>query len=181
MKINRFVLPLGAFVLLAVVLAIGVKHSPQNSVIKSVLIGHPAPEFTLPSLTDPTHPVSSKALLGKPYVLNVWATWCRECRLEHESLLQIQRLNQAPIIGLNWKDDDAGALAWIDQLGNPYTQIAVDKDGRTAIDWGVYGAPETFLIDANGIVIHKHVGPLSVQVWQRDFVPHLSGQPAGAT
>jgi len=178
---NKFLLPLAAFVLLAVVLGIGIKRSPEKSVIQSVLIGRPAPEFNLPSLTDPSAKVSTSALRGKPYVLNVWGTWCVECRAEHQSLLALQKLGQVPIIGLNWKDDEAQALSWLSELGNPYAQIAVDKEGRTAIDWGVYGAPESFLIDAKGIVIHKHVGAMTLEVWQRDFLPRLNGQPAGTT
>ncbi|MEP7243491.1 MAG: DsbE family thiol:disulfide interchange protein [Gammaproteobacteria bacterium] len=178
---NKFLLPLAAFVLLAVVLGIGIKRSPEKSVIASVLIGRPAPEFNLPSLTDPTTKVSTSALRGKPYVLNVWGTWCVECRAEHSSLLELQKLGEVPIIGLNWKDDEAQALSWLSELGNPYAQIAVDKEGRTAIDWGVYGAPESFLIDAKGIVIHKHVGAMTLEVWRRDFLPRLTGRAAGAT
>jgi len=178
---SKFLLPLGAFALLAVVLAIGIKRAPEKSVIASAIIGKPAPQFTLPSLTDPSARVSTAALQGKPYVLNVWGTWCVECRVEHQSLLEVQRLGQVPIIGLNWKDDDAGALEWISQLGNPYAQIAVDKDGRTAIDWGVYGAPETFLIDAKGIVIHKHVGPMSLDIWKRDFEPRIASRKVNPT
>jgi cytochrome c biogenesis protein CcmG/thiol:disulfide interchange protein DsbE len=178
---NKFIVPLAAFALLVVVLAIGIKRSPEKSFIPSVLIGRPAPEFTLPSLTDPNTKVSSATLHGKPYVLNVWGTWCVECRVEHQSLLEIQGLGQVPIIGLNWRDEEAQALDWIAKLGNPYTQIAVDKDGSTAIDLGVYGAPETFLVDAKGIIIHKHFGPLSMQIWQRDFVPKLTGHPADPT
>jgi len=178
---NKFLWPLGAFALLAVVLAIGVKRAPEKSTIASVLIGRPAPAFDLPNLTNPSARVSTAALQGKPYVLNVWATWCGACREEHQSLLELQRLGQVPIIGLNWRDDDAGALEWITQLGNPYSQIAVDKDGRTAIDWGVYGAPETFLIDAKGIVIHKHVGPMSLDIWKRDFEPRIAGRKVNPT
>jgi cytochrome c biogenesis protein CcmG/thiol:disulfide interchange protein DsbE len=178
---NKFVVPIIAFALLVVVLGIGIKRSPEKSFIPSVLVGRPAPEFTLPSLTDPSTMVSSATLRGKPYVLNVWGTWCVECRVEHQSLLEIQKLGQVPIIGLNWRDDDAQALAWIAQLGNPYAQIAVDKEGHAAIDLGVYGAPETFLVDAKGIIVHKHFGPLSLAIWQRDFVPKLMGHPADRT
>lgn len=178
---NKFILPLAAFVLLAVVLAVGIRRSPEKSVITSVLIGRTAPEFNLPSLTDPNTKVSTTALRGKPYVLNVWGTWCVECRAEHQSLLELQKLGQVPIIGLNWKDDEAQALAWLSQLGNPYAQIAVDKEGRTAIDWGVYGAPESFLVDAKGIVVHKHVGVMTLEIWRKEFLPRLNGTPAGPT
>jgi cytochrome c biogenesis protein CcmG/thiol:disulfide interchange protein DsbE len=178
---TRFILPLIAFAVLVAVFSIGIKRAPEKSVLASVLIGKPAPVFDLPSLTDPARRVSSKTLLGKPWLLNVWATWCGACREEHSSLLQIQQEGQVSIIGLNWKDEDAAALGWLGELGNPYTQIAVDKRGHAAIDWGVYGAPETFLVDAKGVVIYKHVGALSAEVWQREFLPRLTGRAPGST
>jgi len=170
---NRFLLPLGAFVLLAVVLAIGIRHSPEKGTIASPLIGKAAPQFALPVLTDPKRQLSSADLKGRWYVFNVWGTWCVACRDEHEALLQIQRLAEVPVIGLDWKDEDSLALRWLSELGNPYEVVAVDHDGRTAIDWGVYGAPETFLVNPEGIVVYKYVGPLSVQEWQTRFVPLL--------
>jgi cytochrome c biogenesis protein CcmG/thiol:disulfide interchange protein DsbE len=179
---NRFIVPLLAFVLLAGVLAYGVKRSPEKHFIASVMVGKPVPEFTLPSLTDPAKTVTSKSLHGKPYIINVWGTWCPACRDEHQSLLEIQQLGQVPLIGVDWRDTDEDALNYLARLGNPYTHVAVDKQGRLAIDLGVYGAPETFLIDAKGIIIHKHIGPLSVEAFKRDFEPKLSGQkPEGAT
>jgi cytochrome c biogenesis protein CcmG/thiol:disulfide interchange protein DsbE len=179
---NRFIIPLVAFVVLAAVLGYGVKRSPDKHFIASVMIGKPVPDFSLPSLTDPGKTVTSKSLHGKPYVINVWGTWCAACRDEHQALLDIQQLGQVPLIGVDWRDTDEDALNWLAQLGNPYTQVAVDKHGRLAIDLGVYGAPETFLIDANGTIIHKHIGPLSVEIFKRDFEPKLNGQqPAGAT
>jgi cytochrome c biogenesis protein CcmG/thiol:disulfide interchange protein DsbE len=177
---SRYIIPLIAFVLLAGVLYIGVLRSPERHIIASVLIGKPAPEFSLPSLTSPGAKVTSKDLQGKPYMLNVWGTWCAACRVEHQALLQIQQLGQVPIVGLNWRDDDDLALAWLARLGNPYSEIAVDKQGRLAIDLGVYGAPETFLIDAQGIIVHKHIGPLSMEIFKRDFEPRLSGQGSAA-
>jgi len=170
---NRFVVPLGVFALLVVVLWIGVLRSPEKSNIPSPLIGKPAPQFQLPNLTDPAAVVDSKQLRGRWYIFNVWGTWCSGCRAEHAQLLAMQQATTVPIVGLNWKDDEAQALQWLAQLGNPYTTIAVDKEGRIAIDWGVYGAPETFLVDPNGIVVHKHIGPLTPEAWARDFVPRL--------
>jgi cytochrome c biogenesis protein CcmG/thiol:disulfide interchange protein DsbE len=179
---SRFLIPLLAFVVLAGVLAYGVKRSPDKHFIASVMVGKPVPEFSLPSLTDPGKNITSKSLHGKPYVINVWGTWCGECRVEHQALMAIQQLGQVPLIGVNWRDVDEDALNWLAQLGNPYTQVAVDKQGRLAIDLGVYGAPETFLIDANGIIVHKHIGALSVEAFKRDFEPKLTGQkPEGAT
>jgi cytochrome c biogenesis protein CcmG/thiol:disulfide interchange protein DsbE len=177
---TRFIIPLIAFAVLAGVLFVAVKRAPDRHFIASVLIGKPAPEFKLPSLTSPGANVTSKSLEGKPYLLNVWGTWCAMCRVEHPALLQIQQLGTLPIIGLNWRDDDAQAIDWLAQLGNPYSQVAVDKQGRLAIDLGVYGAPETFLIDAKGIIVHKHVGPLDMEIWKRDFEPKLAGNAGDA-
>lgn len=179
---TRFIVPLVAFVVLAGVLAYGVKRSPEKHFLSSVMIGKPVPEFSLPSLTDPGKVITSKQLYGKPYVINVWGTWCGACREEHESLMAIQQLGQVALIGVDWRDTDEEAMAWLAQLGNPYTEVAVDKQGRLAIDLGVYGAPETFLIDANGVIVHKHIGPLSVEIFKRDFEPKLKEQAqAGAS
>ena len=176
---NRFALPAAVFVLLVVVLAIGIKHSPNKGTIMSPLLGKPAPQFSLPNLTDPARVVSSAGLRGRWYLLNVWGTWCGECRAEHEMLLEVRRAAVVPLVGLDWKDDDAQALSWLAQLGNPYEVIAVDRSGRTAIDWGVYGAPETFLVNPQGIVVFKHVGALTPDVWTRDILPRLAPR-AGA-
>lgn len=170
---NKFLLPLGGFALLAIVLAIGVKRSPEKSTIPSPLIGRPAPAFALASLTDGNRIVRSSDLRGRPYLLNVWGTWCVQCRAEHAMLLEVQASKLAPLIGLNWKDEDDQALEWLARLGNPYDTVLVDRDGRTAIDWGVYGAPETFLVSAAGIVTYKHVGALTREVWAREFIPRL--------
>lgn len=165
---NRFLLPIGAFALLVVVLAVGIGRAPQKSVIQSVLIGKPAPVYVLPQVGR-GDPFDSSSMKGRWYVLNVWGTWCVECRAEHDTLLAIRRQGEVPLIGLNWKDDDALAIEWLQRLGDPYEQIPADREGRVAIDYGVYGAPETFLVDAEGRVVHKHVGPLTMEIWERDF------------
>ena len=175
---NRFMLSLGIFVLLVAVLAFGIRHSPEKGVIASPLLGKPAPQFSLPSLTDPVRPVRSQDLKGHWYLFNVWGTWCGECRAEHEMLLQVRRAGVVPLIGLDWKDDDAQAREWLRQLGDPYQSIAVDRSGRTAIDWGVYGAPETFLVSPQGIVVYKHVGALTEDVWTRQILPRVTATPA---
>lgn len=175
---NRFLLPLGIFVLLAAVLAIGIRHSPEKGVIASPLIGKPAPQFALPSLTEPARVVRSEELRGHWYLFNVWGTWCVECRAEHDMLLQVGRAGVLPLIGLDWKDDDAQALAWLAQLGNPYQAVAVDRSGRAAIDWGVYGAPETFLVNPQGIVVYKHIGALTRETWTREILPRVAPTPA---
>ena len=175
---NRFLLPLGIFALLAIVLAIGIKHSPDKGTIPSPLIGKSAPQFSLPVLTDSNRTFSSADLKGRWYVFNVWGTWCGGCREEHSVLLEIQKQTHVPLIGLDWRDEDPPALQWLSELGNPYEVVAVDREGRTAIDWGVYGAPETFLVDPQGIVVYKFVGPLTLEVWQTRFVPHLPPEQA---
>lgn len=170
---NRFLLPLGIFGLLAIVLGIAIKHSPEKGTIASVLIGKPAPQFTLPVLTDAGRTFNSGDLKGRWYVFNVWGTWCVECRAEHSALLEIRKRTEVPLIGLDWKDEDPQALQWLTELGNPYEVVAADRDGRIAIDWGVYGAPETFLVNPDGVVVYKYVGPLTLEAWQSQFVPRL--------
>ena len=170
---NRFLVPILVFVALASVLYIGVRHSPNKSIMVSALLGKPAPAFELPVLNEPGRAFSSRELAGKPWVLNVWGTWCVECREEHATLLEIARRNLVPMIGLNWKDEDTAASDWLTQLGNPYSVVAVDREGRTAIDFGVYGAPETFFVDAGGIIQYRHVGPMTAEVWEREFASRL--------
>ncbi len=178
---NRFALPLGAFALLVVVLAIGIKHSSNLGVIISPLLGKPAPEFALPSLTDESHIIKSSDLKGRWYVFNVWGTWCVECRREHSVLLEMRQANVVPIVGMDWKDKQSEAMEYIQQLGNPYDIIAVDRDGREAIDWGVYAAPETFLVNDQGIVVYKYIGALTREAWEKEFLPRLpKGQAAPA-
>ena len=160
------------FLALATVLYVGVRHSPNKSTMVSALLGKPAPEFELPVLGQ-QRTFSSRELAGRPWVLNVWGTWCVECRVEHDTLLAIAREAQVPLVGLNWKDDDAEAQQWLAALGDPYSVVAVDKEGRTAIDFGVYGAPETFFIDATGLVQYRHVGAMTPEVWQREFAARL--------
>lgn len=170
---NRFALPLVAFALLVVVLAAGIRHAHTLGVIASPLIGRAAPGFSLPSLTDARHTVRTQDLKGRWYLLNVWGTWCFECRAEHSMLLEAGHSGVIPIIGLDWKDEDDRALEWLAQLGNPYQAIAVDHDGRTAIDWGVYGAPESFLVNADGVVVYKLIGPLTRESWTQEILPRL--------
>ena len=139
--------------------------------IKSPLIGKPAPTFTLPLVTEPTTSFDSRVLSGRVYVINVWGTWCPACREEHESLLALARTTGVPFIGIDWKDDGAAAQQYLAQLGNPYQSVVADADGRVAIDWGVYGAPETFLVSATGTILAKHAGALTETVWAEKFAP----------
>ncbi len=175
---NRAFVPIGIFVVIAAVLYVGVKHSPEKGSMRSALIGKPAPAFDLPILGEETRRLSTRELAGKPWVLNVWATWCVACRDEHATLLDISRENRVPIVGLDLRDKDEDARQWLQQLGNPYHLVAVDREGRTSIDFGVYGAPETFFIDAAGLVQYRHVGPMTREVWDREFVSRLGpGRP----
>ena len=169
----RFMLPLGAFALLLVVLIVGLRHAPEKSIIPSPLMGKNAPQFSLRNLFDGQDQVNTPALRGHWTLVNVWGTWCGECRAEHEALLQIKREGQVPIVGIDWKDSDEEAQAWLAQLGNPYERVGTDHDGRVAIDWGVYGAPESFLISPDGKVVEKEVGAITPQIWQQKFLPHL--------
>jgi cytochrome c biogenesis protein CcmG/thiol:disulfide interchange protein DsbE len=172
---NRFLVPLALFVLLAVVLGIGIRHAPEKGIIASPLLGKPAPEFALPSLADPARTVRSQELRGRWYLLNVWGTWCVECRAEHAMLLRVKQAGIVPLIGLDWKDDGQQAQAWLRELGNPYETVVVDRSGRAAIDWGVYGAPETFLVSPAGVVVYKHVGALTEEIWTREILPRVQG------
>jgi cytochrome c biogenesis protein CcmG/thiol:disulfide interchange protein DsbE len=128
------------------------------------------PKFSLPSLQNSNHIIDNSNFDYEVFLLNVWATWCSGCLEEHPFLMQLSKTNQIPIIGLNWRDNKKDAIDWLENYGDPYNLIANDNLGRVAIDWGVYGAPESFLVDSNGIIIHKHLGPLNKKIWEQDFV-----------
>jgi cytochrome c biogenesis protein CcmG/thiol:disulfide interchange protein DsbE len=178
---NRFILPLLVFALLVIVLGIGIKQSPEKDLIPSPLIGKAAPAFSLPSLTDPGQRVSSAQLRGHWYLFNVWGTWCYACRDEHPMLLKIRQADVIPVVGLDWKDDNGDALSFLRQQGDPYQTIAVDHDGSEAIMWGVYGAPETFLVNPQGIVVYKYIGPITQDAWQQQILPRLPMSQAPGT
>ncbi len=165
----RYGIPLSIFTIIAVFFFQGLSLNP--SAIPSPLVGKPAPEFSLPALTDPSRTVGTADLKGQVALLNVWGTWCVECRYEHPFLVELARSSVIPIYGLNLKDERDHALRWLATLGDPYVESAVDADGGVAVDWGVYGAPETFLLSRDGIVLHKHIGVLTQERWQRDFLP----------
>lgn len=165
----RYMIPVTLLVVLAAFFARGLWLDPGY--IPSPLVGKPAPEFSLPALKDPESVVSSKDYDGRVALLNVWATWCVGCREEHEFLYELSESGTVPIYGLNWRDEREAALDWLERLGDPYEASAYDYDGQVAVEWGVYGAPETFLLDRDGTVLHKHVGPLTVSHWRSDFLP----------
>ncbi len=148
--------------------------APDRDVLPSALIGKPAPAFILPVLHDPTIKVSSTELRGAPYVLNVWGSWCAACREEHPILTRFAETKRVRVIGYNWKDEPADALRWLEQLGNPFVLVLSDLEGRTAIDWGVTAAPETFLVDASGVVRWKYSGALSQRVIDTQLIPELA-------
>jgi cytochrome c biogenesis protein CcmG, thiol:disulfide interchange protein DsbE len=176
---KRFLWPLVGFALLVVVLVVGLLHAPDKGVIRSPLLGKNAPDFSLPNLTASDAPVTGVELRGGWHLVNVWGTWCFECRNEHPVLLQIQQEGRVPIIGIDWKDEDETARSWLQQLGDPYAKIGTDHDGRVAIDWGVYGAPESFLVNPAGTVVEKWVGAMTPQIWRDKFLPHLAA-PIGS-
>jgi cytochrome c biogenesis protein CcmG/thiol:disulfide interchange protein DsbE len=168
---TRFALPVLILGILIAVLAVGLRRDP--SYVPSPLIGKPAPDFTLPRLDDPANVIGKRDLLGDVSLVNVWATWCVACREEHPYLLELARTSGVRIYGLNWKDDPVLARQWLERLGNPYTATAMDQYGRVAIDWGVYGAPETFLLDPAGTVLYKHIAPLTPAIWDAEFLPRI--------
>jgi cytochrome c biogenesis protein CcmG/thiol:disulfide interchange protein DsbE len=176
----KFLLPFAAFVALVVLFAVGLNPNRDIHALPSPLIGKAAPAFTLQDVLDPSRTVSNSTYKGQVYVLNVWATWCVPCRQEQEALLAISRQRVVPIIGLNYRDDNDKAKQWLEQLGNPYTAVAFDGDGRTAIDWGVYGAPETYLVDTHGRVIFKFISPMTEAVWEKEFLPRITAARSGA-
>ena len=173
----RTLIPATIFAILVVFFWVGLSLDPSK--VPSPLIDKPAPAFTLPTLRDAGTEITEQALRGQVSLLNVWATWCVGCRQEHDMLLTIAREGLVPIYGLNYKDERPNALNWLQQLGDPYEANAVDQSGEAAIDWGVYGAPETFLIDADGIVRYKHIGPLTPDVWREELRPRIENLKRG--
>ena len=168
----RYLVPIVAFGILIPIFIIGLQRDPSE--LPSPYLGLPAPAFSLPSVADPATTVSSEDYEGQMALVNVWATWCVGCRHEHDFLITLAEREDIPIYGLNWRDDREQALSWLQQLGDPYVASAFDADGKVGIDWGVYGAPETFLIGPDGTVLHKHLSPLTEEIWQRDFVPKIN-------
>ena len=165
----RYMVPLAVFALLVAFLYRGLSLDPK--LVPSPLVGKPVPTFTLTRLDNPAATISDADFKGKVTLLNVWATWCVSCRREHETLVELAKTGQVDIYGLNYKDNREDANRWLNRLGNPYVANAFDSDGRVGIDWGVYGAPETFIIDREGIIRHKHIGPLTIEIINNEILP----------
>jgi cytochrome c biogenesis protein CcmG/thiol:disulfide interchange protein DsbE len=175
----RYLIPLAVFVVMVIFLAIGLTLDPRE--VPSPFIGKPAPAFTLPQVADAGKTLSPADFKGQVVLVNVWASWCVSCRQEHPVLLELARKNLVPIYGLNYKDAREDAQAWLNQFGNPYTASAFDADGRVGIDWGVYGVPETFVIDRDGIIRHKQTGPITPEILENTLLPlirQLQGSPS---
>ena len=166
----RFIAPLLIFGLIAAFFFVGLDRDPTK--LPSALIDKPAPAFTLPQLHQPEQSFSPEQMKGKVWLLNVWASWCAACRTEHPLFMELSRKG-VPLYGLNYKDKRKDALQWLQQLGNPYRVSVSDFTGDVGIDYGVYGVPETFVIDKQGIIRYKHVGPISRQDWENTIEPIL--------
>ncbi|WAK03390.1 DsbE family thiol:disulfide interchange protein [Methylobacter sp. YRD-M1] len=168
----KYITPLVIFIVMAVFLAVGLNLNPRD--IPSPLIDKPAPAFSAPKLSAPSETLSQTDLKGKVWLFNVWASWCVSCRSEHPILNQLAQQKAAVIVGLNYKDEPDAAKNWLTRLGNPYDVSIMDQDGRIGIDWGVYGVPETFVIDKKGVIRYKHTGPVTSQDVQAIFLPLIA-------
>ena len=167
----RFKLPLAIFILMVGLLAYGLGLDPKK--VPSPLIDKPAPAFSLARLHAPQQQISNKDLLGEVWVLNVWASWCVACRAEHEFVTRLAQMELVKVIGLNYKDKSVDENGWLQQWGDPYSASLMDTDGRIGIDWGVYGVPETFIVDKRGFIKHKIIGPINQGTLDSEIVPLL--------
>jgi len=166
---KKRLIPLGIFLVLCGFLLAGLWRDPRE--VPSPLIGKPAPTFTLAQLHEPAKSLGPADLKGQVWLLNVWASWCVSCRDEHPLLVELARAKIVPIVGLDYKDDSTAGKRWLADNGDPYTVSVMDGDGRVGIDWGVYGVPETFVVDKAGIIRYKHIGPVTVEALQKTILP----------
>jgi cytochrome c biogenesis protein CcmG, thiol:disulfide interchange protein DsbE len=166
---TRFILPLGIFLVLVAFLAIGLRLDPRE--VPSPLIDKPAPAFQAAALARPEAMIRREDMLGKVWLLNVWASWCGACRDEHPLLVEFAKRGVVPIYGLNYKDKREDGMGWLKSFGNPYTDSLFDPDGRIGIDYGVYGVPETFVIDRQGVIRYKQIGPITPEVLRDKIEP----------
>jgi len=168
----RYALPLGVFVVLVLLLGVGLSLDPRE--VPSPLIDKPAPPFQLPLLHQPEKSFSPREMQGKVWMLNVWASWCAACREEHPVLADFARSGPTPLYGLNYKDRRNDAIAWLRRFGDPYVASLVDADGRIGIDYGVYGVPETYVIDKQGVIRYKRIGPVTPAILKEKIVPLIA-------
>ena len=169
MKVIRWSIPLAIFAVLVAFLYVGLFRDPRE--VPSPLIGKPAPAFSLVKLHAPGETLQAADLKGSVWLLNVWASWCVSCRVEHPLLVQLAKAAIVPVYGLDYKDKPDDGIAWLAQHGNPYTESLVDRDGRVGIDYGVYGVPETFVIDKAGTIRYKQIGPLTPEALKEKILP----------
>jgi cytochrome c biogenesis protein CcmG/thiol:disulfide interchange protein DsbE len=169
MRAVKYLLPLALFAALAIFFAVGLTHDPRE--VPSPLIDKPAPRFSLQQLHEAQHLFTPEDMKGKVWLLNVWASWCVSCRVEHPLLVEMSRKNVVPIVGLDYKDKREDGVAWLAKFGNPYTLSAWDSDGLVGIDYGVYGVPETFVIDKAGVIRHKQIGPITPEALEKTILP----------
>ena len=167
----RLLWPLGIFIVLVVFLAVGLRLDPRE--VPSPLVGKPAPDFSAPALMEPGRVIRKQDMLGQVWMLNVFASWCVACREEHPILVAYSRNGGVPLIGLNYKDKREDGKAWLAKLGNPYKDIVFDGDGRIGINFGVYGVPETFVIDKAGVIRYKQIGPVTPEALRDKIEPLL--------
>lgn len=170
---RRLILVMPLLVVVAVGIVLYDQLGKDHSALDSNLVGKPVPDFELTTLKNPDHKLDSDIFKGDVVLLNVWATWCISCRVEHPELMRLAKEEGVPIIGLNYKNDRQAALKWLDEKGNPYRRTLFDPDGTFGFDLGVYGAPETYIID-DGVVRYRHVGIVNRKLWQEDLQPLLS-------
>ncbi len=166
---RKLLIPLGLFAILLAFLLVGLGKNPRE--VPSPLIGKPAPQFKLAQLHQPERTLDTQDLRGQVWLLNVWASWCVSCRVEHPVLVELAKAKLVPIVGLNYKDKPAEGIAWLAERGDPYDVSVVDREGRTGIDWGVYGVPETFVIDKTGVIRYKHIGPVDTAAIEKKILP----------
>ncbi len=166
---KKFLIPISLFIVLAILLVRGLSLDPHK--IPSPLVGKPLPAFRLPALENPKNIITNEDLRNRVVVINVWASWCVTCKQEHSVLMELARRRLAPIIGLNYKDTRTDAIAVLKNEGNPYEASLMDSDGRTGIDWGVYGVPETFILDKNGVIRYKHIGAVTPEDLEQKLLP----------
>ena len=169
MRVLKFVIPLVIFGALVAFFAVGLTRDPRE--VPSPLIDKPAPLFKLDQLIDAKATFAPEDMRGKVWLLNVWASWCVSCRVEHPLLVEMSRKNLVPIVGLNYKDQRNDGVQWLSKFGNPYVLSAFDNEGRVGIDYGVYGVPETFVIDKQGVIRYKQIGPITPEALEKTIMP----------